>query len=100
MSSASRLVSVVGSRGQTLHRTSCDRVSFVLATRPMPAFTTFDQRGYRSVPTREGYGQWAATYERTVKTDMDLWLLDAITSVAWNRVERAADLGCGTGRTG
>ena len=66
----------------------------------MPDFTTFDQRGYRTVTTREGYGQWAATYEHTVKTEMDLWLFDAITSVAWSGVERAVDLGCGTGRTG
>jgi SAM-dependent methyltransferase len=31
---------------------------------------------------------------------MDLVLLDALESVAWSAVERAADLGCGTGRTG
>jgi SAM-dependent methyltransferase len=66
----------------------------------VPSFDTFDQRGYPSVTTRDGYGQWAATYEQTVKHDMDLWLLDRITSVAWSSVERCADLGCGTGRTG
>src|SRR5215475_11069658 len=31
---------------------------------------------------------------------MDLVLLDSLTSVAWKTVGRAADLGCGTGRTG
>lgn len=66
----------------------------------MPEFSSFDQRGYRSVSTREGYAQWAETYEDTVKNDMDLWLLDEIKTVEWAKVERAADLGCGTGRTG
>lgn len=66
----------------------------------MPEFSSFDQRGYRSVSTREGYAQWAETYEDTVKNDMDLWLLNEIKTVAWAKVERAADLGCGTGRTG
>jgi SAM-dependent methyltransferase len=31
---------------------------------------------------------------------MDLALLDRIESVAWDRLHRVADLGCGTGRTG
>src|SRR5262249_58556670 len=51
------------------------------------------------VPAREGYAQWAATYEDTIKRDMDLWLLREIQSVRWSAVERCADLGCGTGRT-
>lgn len=66
----------------------------------MPAFTTFDRRGYRSVGAREGYGLWAATYEETIKRDMDLWLLAQIHTVDWPAVARAVDLGCGTGRTG
>ena len=66
----------------------------------MPDFSSFDQRGYRSVSTREGYAQWAETYEDTVKNDMDLWLLNEVKTVAWAQVGRAADLGCGTGRTG
>src|SRR5512147_1098564 len=66
----------------------------------MPAFASFDQRGYRSVSVRDGYALWAATYEDTVKNDMDLWLLNEITTVRWAEAERAADLGCGTGRTG
>ena len=65
----------------------------------MPRFTTFDRRNYRTVAAHEGYAQWAATYEDTVKRDMDLWLLDQIQSVKWSAVERCADLGCGTGRT-
>jgi SAM-dependent methyltransferase len=65
----------------------------------MPRFATFDRRNYRTVAAREGYAQWAATYEDTVKRDMDLWLLDQVQSVKWSAVERCADLGCGTGRT-
>jgi SAM-dependent methyltransferase len=66
----------------------------------MPAFSSFDTRGYRTVSTREGYRIWSSSYEETIKTDMDLWLLERISTVRWNEVARAADLGCGTGRTG
>jgi SAM-dependent methyltransferase len=65
----------------------------------MSRFASFDQRKYRTVPVREGYAQRAATYEDTIKADMDLWLLGEIHSVEWSAVERCADLGCGTGRT-
>jgi len=65
----------------------------------MPRFATFDRRKYRTVSAREGYAQWAATYEDTIKLEMDLWLLGEIQSVTWSAVERCADLGCGTGRT-
>jgi len=66
----------------------------------MPRFASFDQRGYRTVGTREGYGLWADSYERTVKPDMDRWLLERVQSVDWRSPARVADLGCGTGRTG
>jgi SAM-dependent methyltransferase len=66
----------------------------------MPAFSTFDKRGYRTLSAREGYGLWSMSYEDTVKEDMDLWLLDQVRTVDWASVGRAADLGCGTGRTG
>ena len=65
----------------------------------MPRFDSFDQRGYQTVPAREGYARWAATYEEAIKQDMDLWLLEELQSVTWNTVKRCADLGCGTGRT-
>jgi SAM-dependent methyltransferase len=65
----------------------------------MPRFASFDKRNYRTFPSREGYALWAATYEDTIKYDMDLWLLGELQSVRWNAVERCADLGCGTGRT-
>jgi SAM-dependent methyltransferase len=65
----------------------------------MPRFSSFDQRNYRTVPSRQGYGLWAATYEETIKHDMDIRLLEELRSVAWNNIKRCADLGCGTGRT-
>ena len=63
-------------------------------------FSDFDQRGYRTVGVREGYGEWVATYEDTVQDAMDVALLERIRSVPWHDVRAAADLGCGTGRTG
>ena len=66
----------------------------------MPAFSSFDTRNYPTVTPREGYGLWSVSYEETIKEDMDLRLLERIGTVRWDRVERAADLGCGTGRTG
>jgi trans-aconitate methyltransferase len=63
----------------------------------VPEFSSFDQRGYRTVDARSGYGEWAATYEDTVKDPMDLDLLDVI-DVEWGG--EVVDLGCGTGRTG
>lgn len=63
-------------------------------------FSDFDSRGYRMVDVRSGYGEWVATYEQTVKDAMDIELLAALRQVSWSEVQRAADLGCGTGRTG
>src|SRR5262249_10883657 len=65
----------------------------------MPDFATFDRRHYRTVPVREGYGRWTPSYDDTVEDEMDLALLDRGAPVAWADTERAADLGCGTGRT-
>lgn len=64
----------------------------------MAEFAQFDRRGYRTVDVRRGYGEWVATYEDTVQDAMDIALLDALRNVTWAGV--AADLGCGTGRTG
>lgn len=63
-------------------------------------FADFDARGYRTVDVRTGYGQWVASYENTVEDVMDIALLDDLTTPRWPEVGRAADLGCGTGRTG
>jgi SAM-dependent methyltransferase len=66
----------------------------------MATFSDFDRRGYRTVDVRTGYGEWVTTYERTVEDAMDIALLGALTTVRWPAQHRAADLGCGTGRTG
>lgn len=65
----------------------------------MASFSSFDTRNYRTVAPREGYDRWAATYEDTVEDAMDVALLERL-DVDWGSVGRAADLGCGTGRTG
>jgi SAM-dependent methyltransferase len=65
----------------------------------MSSFSAFDSRGYRTVAPREGYDRWAATYEQTVEDAMDLALLERV-AVDWGAAGSAADLGCGTGRTG
>jgi SAM-dependent methyltransferase len=66
----------------------------------MTDFRAFDARGYRTVDVRSGYGEWVATYEQTVEDAMDIHLLEGLREVPWQSVQRAADLGCGTGRTG
>ena len=65
----------------------------------MASFSSFDMRNYPTVPAREGYERWAATYEDTVEDAMDVALLERLR-VDWEAAGRAADLGCGTGRTG
>ncbi|HEY2052525.1 MAG TPA: methyltransferase domain-containing protein [Solirubrobacterales bacterium] len=65
----------------------------------MASFSSFDTRRYRTVAPREGYDRWAATYEETVEDAMDVALLERL-DLDWGAVGRAADLGCGTGRTG
>jgi SAM-dependent methyltransferase len=65
----------------------------------MTSFSAFDTRKYRTVAAREGYDRWAATYEETVEDAMDIALLERL-AVDWGSVRSAADLGCGTGRTG
>ncbi|MFD0272704.1 class I SAM-dependent DNA methyltransferase [Kitasatospora sp. NPDC127111] len=66
----------------------------------MVDFSDFDTRNYPTVDVRTGYARWVETYERTVEDAMDLAVLDRLTTPAWAEVTRAADLGCGTGRTG
>jgi SAM-dependent methyltransferase len=63
-------------------------------------FSPFDTRRYPTLPVRDGYREWAATYEDTVLDLMDIRLLERLREVDWRRVRRAADLACGTGRTG
>jgi SAM-dependent methyltransferase len=66
----------------------------------MADFAPYDTRGYRTVDVRSGYGEWVETYEQTVQDAMDLELLDGLREVPWAQMKTAADLGCGTGRTG
>jgi SAM-dependent methyltransferase len=66
----------------------------------MVDFARFDARHYPTLPVREGYAAWAATYEDTVSDLMDQRLLDRLRSIPWAKVEDAADLACGTGRGG
>jgi len=66
----------------------------------MLEFSTFDRRRYPILSVREGYREWVPSYETTVQDQMDLVLLEALESVPWAAVKHAADLGCGTGRTG
>jgi SAM-dependent methyltransferase len=63
-------------------------------------FSSFDTRHYPTVPVKEGYSEWASTYEDTVLDAMDLRLLTRIKTVPWARIRQAADLACGTGRIG
>jgi SAM-dependent methyltransferase len=65
----------------------------------VPEFASFDQRHYRTVSVRDGYRDWVPSYETTVEDEMDLALLERITSVDWRSMKQVADLGCGTGRT-
>lgn len=63
-------------------------------------FDRFDRRGYPTLGVRDGYGEWAATYERVVQDEMDLRLLERLTTVRWSEAGRVLDLACGTGRIG
>ena len=63
-------------------------------------FSRFDVRKYPVRSVREGYGEWAASYEDIVQDVMDARLLDRIESVDWSHIQAGADLACGTGRTG
>jgi len=60
----------------------------------------FDRRNYPTRSVRQGYGEWAATYEDIVLDAMDLRLLERIRAVKWDHQHVVADLACGTGRIG
>jgi hypothetical protein len=44
-------------------------------------FAPFDKRGYRTLPVRDGYGEWAKTYEQTVVDLLDRRLLERLTTI-------------------
>jgi len=60
----------------------------------------YDKRGYPIVEVIEGYGEWARTYEQTVQSEMDLWLLERLQTIDWSALRSVLDLACGTGRIG
>lgn len=60
----------------------------------------FDKRRYPVVAAAAGYGEWADSYEATVAEGLDRPLLERLTAVEWASATAAADLACGTGRTG
>ena len=63
-------------------------------------FAPFDRRRYPTLAVREGYGEWAKTYEDVVQDEMDLRLLARIETVDWAGAGPVLDLACGTGRIG
>ena len=63
-------------------------------------FSRYDTRRYPTVSVTDGYGDWSAHYEQTVHDEMDIALLERVTTVRWNSVHAAVDLACGTGRIG
>jgi SAM-dependent methyltransferase len=63
-------------------------------------FAPFDRRQYPTLPVRDGYREWADTYEDVVQDEMDVRLLARIETVDWARAGRVLDLACGTGRVG
>jgi SAM-dependent methyltransferase len=63
-------------------------------------FAPFDNRGYRTLPVREGYEAWAPSYEATVLDLMDLNVAARLATVQWATHAEALDLACGTGRMG
>jgi len=67
---------------------------------PVMDFSLFDRRGYPVVSVERGYAEWAGSYDATVTVGLDRPLLDSLTSIPWRHVRSAADLACGTGRTG
>jgi SAM-dependent methyltransferase len=60
----------------------------------------FDKRRYPVVSVEAGYAEWAVQYDATVAVGLDRPLLERLHSVNWGDVRMAADLACGTGRTG
>ena len=60
----------------------------------------YDKRRYPIVEVREGYAEWARTYEQTVYDEMDLRLLERVRTVDWATCSCVLDLACGTGRIG
>lgn len=63
-------------------------------------FKHYDQRNYPTVNVTEGYSSWSKSYENGFDDALDMPLLNRLKSISWMEVQSAADLACGTGRTG
>jgi SAM-dependent methyltransferase len=60
----------------------------------------YDKRNYPIVDVTQGYGEWVRTYEQTVLDEMDIRLLERLTTIDWFAPRDVLDLACGTGRIG
>lgn len=63
-------------------------------------FSQFDKRLYETVDSISGYNEWSDIYDSNVPDLLDIRLLEEIDYIDWPCIGKAADLGCGTGRTG
>ena len=63
-------------------------------------YSGFDILKYPVLPVKEGYKEWANTYEETVQDEMDIRLLSKIKTISWTKINHALDFACGTGRIG
>ena len=55
-------------------------------------FSPFDLRRYPTLTVRDGYREWALTYETVVQEEIDLRLLRRIKTVDWARANRVLEL--------
>ncbi len=63
-------------------------------------FILYDTRHYSTVDAIAGYAKWAPTYDATVDNQLDIPLLSNLQTLPWLKINKAVDLGCGTGRIG
>lgn len=63
-------------------------------------FALYDTRHYSTVDVVTGYAEWSPTYDDTVDNELDIPLLNNLQKIPWFKINKAVDLGCGTGRIG
>jgi len=63
-------------------------------------YRSFEILKYPTISVKNGYGEWAQSYEDSVEDVMDIRLLERVKSVDWKQIDSAIDLACGTGRIG
>ena len=52
-------------------------------------FKRYDSRGYKTVDVKEGYTQWAKSYDDGFDPNLDRRLLDNLKSIDWTKVDAA-----------